>query len=185
MKNEITFITGNTHKLEEAQSMVPCLVGKAVDLPEIQSMTPQEVIEAKLIAAEPRISGGYVVEDTSLSIDSMGGLPGPLIKWFLQSVGVEGLADMASRSGESVAAEAITMIGYSDEHGEKRYFTGVVKGTIITPRGETGFGWDTIFIPDGYKETFAEMSSEQKNKISMRKKAFAQLAEHLKEQGIT
>ena len=63
---------------------------------------------------------------------------------------------------------------------ELRFFEGVVRGTIIRDRrGEGGFGYDPIFVPDGYDRTFAELGSEVKNRISHRAKAVEKLAEYL------
>jgi inosine triphosphate pyrophosphatase len=61
------------------------------------------------------------------------------------------------------------------------YFIGETKGEIVPPRGPENFGWDPVFQPDGFKQTFAEMSSEQKNAISHRYKALNNLATFLKE----
>lgn len=64
--------------------------------------------------------------------------------------------------------------------GEAHFFEGRVDGTIIeSPRGGEGFGYDPVFVPDGFSETFAEMSAEQKNKISHRGRAMAKLIEFL------
>ena len=65
--------------------------------------------------------------------------------------------------------------------GEEMQFEGIVNGKIISERrGTTGFGYDPIFVPDGYNHTFAEMSAEEKNRISHRGNAFAKLVQYLK-----
>ena len=61
-----------------------------------------------------------------------------------------------------------------------RYFEGNLSGRIVRPRGKNGFGWDMIFLPAGRKKTLAEMTLEEKNKISMRRAAFQKLASHLR-----
>ena len=180
MKNKqssLIFITGNASKLEEAKKFIPTIVGKDFDLLEIQETDAQKIIEAKLIEAQKVEKGEYIVEDTSLYIDGMKGLPGPLIKWFLQSMGVEGVAKIAGLYGE--AGKVVTMIGYSDGIGDIQFFKGEIKGKIVPPKGEGGFGWDVIFQPEGEKETFGEMTREKKNTMSMRKIAFQKLAEYI------
>lgn len=59
------------------------------------------------------------------------------------------------------------------------FFEGSIKGKIVSPRGDSGFGWDPIFQPDGSKETFAEIDREMKNSISMRRNALNKLKEFL------
>ena len=174
----IHFLTGNTNKLAEAQAILPGIVGVAIDLPEIQSLDPKEVIREKLAVALGRERGPCIVEDTSLTLHCMNGLPGTFIKWFLETIGAAGIARIAESFGDS-AATARTMLGYADEHGAIFYFEGVVHGEIVQPRGVTGFGWDVIFIPEGHDQTFAEMPREEKNMISMRRKAFEALRTHL------
>lgn len=121
--------------------------------------------------------GEFIVEDTSLYFDCLGGLPGPLIKWFLATVGNEGLWNIAEKM-ENRKAEARTIIGHADKE-RVLYFEGVVKGNIVSPRGTLGFGWDVIFQPEGHEKTFAEMAKEEKNAISMRRIAFEKLKEFL------
>ena len=76
-------------------------------------------------------------------------------------------------------AKAVVWIGYINNQGEIQYFNSSIEGSIVKPVGENGFGWDQIFKPDGYNKTFAEMSFEEKNKISMRKKVFVKLSDYL------
>ena len=76
-------------------------------------------------------------------------------------------------------AEVKTIIGYAKNREKMYFFEGVVKGTIVQPRGEYDFGWDPIFQPEGYAKTFAEIGPEEKSKISMRRIAVKQLQEFL------
>lgn len=174
----IYFITGNKNKLAEVQAVLPDVKQLDIDLPEIQEIDAQKIIEAKLIEALNHQKGEFIVEDTSLRLDCLNGLPGPLIKWFLQAIGNQGLAELAEKMGND-QAEAVTMIGYAKSQNEMKFFEGRVKGKIVNPRGETKFGWDPIFIPDGYDKTFAELGIEEKNKISMRRMALNKLKEFL------
>jgi XTP/dITP diphosphohydrolase len=70
-------------------------------------------------------------------------------------------------------------IGYCEPGKDVRIFRGEIDGRIVMPRGKSGFGWDVIFIPEGCTKTFGEMASEEKNKISHRKKAFEKFREFL------
>jgi inosine/xanthosine triphosphate pyrophosphatase family protein len=79
---KIQFITGNKNKFAEAQKIISNLEQLDVDLPEIQEIDAKKVIEAKLQEARNLFEGEFVVEDTSLYLDCLNGLPGPLIKWF-------------------------------------------------------------------------------------------------------
>jgi non-canonical purine NTP pyrophosphatase (RdgB/HAM1 family) len=174
------FITGNKDKLREVQVLIPDVEGIDLDLPEIQEIDPHKVIAAKLLEARKHQSGAFLVEDTSLSLDGMGGLPGPFAKWFVGSIGVDGVYALSKTFG--VRATARTIIGYADENNDLLFFEGSLGGLIVSPRGTDGFGWDPIFQPDGYEKTFAEMSQQEKNLCSMRKRAVAGLQRHLEAQ---
>jgi inosine triphosphate pyrophosphatase len=173
----IRFITGNKGKLEEAKAILVNIEGLDIDLPEIQEIDAKKVIEAKLNEALKNNTEELIVEDTSLYLDCLNGLPGPLIKWFMKTMGNEGIWNLADKLGDT-GAEAKTIIGYSDKSGNIHYFEGAIKGEICEPKGE-GFGWDPIFLPDGYNKTFGELEPDEKNNISMRKIAFEKLKRHL------
>ncbi len=175
---ELYFITGNSGKFTEVKAIIPAIQQLELDLPEIQELDPQAVIYEKLQAARASHGGCFIVEDTSLYFKALNGFPGPLIKWFLKSLGTVGIYELLKRSGD-LTAEARTVIGYIDELGECHYFEGIINGQIVEPRGSNGFGWDAIFRPDGYDKTFAEMTTEEKNKISMRQQAAIKLADFL------
>ena len=177
MKSDLFFITGNAGKFEEAQAFIPEIKQLDLDLDEMQSLDAHKIIKHKLEEAQKHHKGSFIVEDVSVYIDGMNGLPGPLIKWFLSTVGCEGLAKLTKVFGNAASAKCI--VGYFD--GQKtEFFEGEANGIIVAPRGSSGFGFDKIFIPKGYKKTFGEMPKEEKNKISMRKIAFEKLKEHLK-----
>ncbi len=178
-KKQIIFITGNKGKLEEAQSIIPQIIGREIELPELQEIDAQKIIEAKLKEAYAHHKGEYIVEDTSLYFEALNGLPGPLIKWFLQALGDNGLAGLLENY-KNKKAVARTLIGYISDNGETKYFSGEIKGKIVSPVGDNGFGWDKIFIPENYNKTFGQLPKDEKNKISMRKIALEKLAEYLK-----
>lgn len=179
MKNRFIFITGNKNKFDEASKIIRDITWKDIDLVEIQSLDPEEIIKAKLDEAKKHISENIIVEDGGLYIDSLNGLPGPLIKWFMKSLDNEGLYKLVA-SLKNKHAEAKVMIGVTFGEKKIKFFEGSIQGQIVSPRGENGFGWDKIFEPKGFDKTFAEMTTEEKNEISMRKIAFIKFAEYLK-----
>jgi non-canonical purine NTP pyrophosphatase (RdgB/HAM1 family) len=120
----------------------------------------------------------FIVEDTGFYLDCIPGLPGPLIKWFLKTIGREGIYEICKKF-DNYKATGVTMIGYRGKQGEIKFFKGEVKGNVVLERGEDGFGWDPVFVPEGEERTFAEMSREEKNEISMRRKAFEELRGYL------
>jgi len=174
----LEFITGNANKFAEVKAIIPEVSQIDIDLPEIQEIDAQEIIKFKLLEAFNHRESEFIVEDTSLYLDSMNGLPGPLIKWFLKTIGNEGLVEIANKF-ENTKASAKTMIGYAKSKENIFFFEGEVKGTIVSPRGDNGFGWDPIFQPEGSDKTLAEMTMEEKNKISTRKIAIQKLQNFL------
>jgi len=113
-----------------------------------------------------------VVEDTAFYIKEWKGFPGALVAWTVKTIGIEGICKLVGKE-RSVTAEAC--VSYYDGK-QMRTFCGSVKGKISKkPRGRKRFDWDRIFIPDGEKRTFSEMSLEEKNEISHRMKAFRRM----------
>ncbi len=174
---EICFITGNKGKLSEARRILDGVKQIKMDLPEIQEIDAKKVIEEKLRVAIKNSEGEIFCEDTSLYISCLNGLPGPLIKWFSKSMGNSGIFDLVNRYDDRRAV-AKTIVGYSDG-GDIRFFEGEIEGEIVSPRGENGIGWDKLFIPNGHKRTFGEMTMEEKNKLSMRNEALMKLKIYL------
>jgi len=177
------FITGNKKKYEEISLLLGIPIKQFnVDLPEIQEIDSEKIISAKLQEAiklkknEP--DACFIVEDTSLYFDCLNNLPGPLIKWFFKQLGNHGLFTL-TENYKSFGAIATTIIGYYN-NGKISYIEGSVKGTIVKPRVDNGFGWDPIFIPEGSDKTFAQMSEKEKNLISQRMKAVKKLKTILK-----
>lgn len=170
MKNSetITLLSGNERKAAEFERLLGFKINhQNIDLPEIQSIDVKEVSLAKISIAYATLKVPVFVDDTGLSINAWNGLPGALIKWFLDAVGNDGLIRMLANETDR-SAKVITSIGYKDEEQEF-VVTGELTGTIASePRGDNGFGYDAIFIPEGYDRTFAEMSDAEKDSISMR-----------------
>ncbi|MGB2580101.1 MAG: RdgB/HAM1 family non-canonical purine NTP pyrophosphatase [Minisyncoccia bacterium] len=169
------FATKNLNKLREVNEILGRdLEQIAVELYEPQGLDVAEVISEKAKDAFHKTGKFVLVEDTALEFVAWNGLPGALIKWFLETVGNEGILKMLTNV-ENRRATAKTAIGFFD--GNKAHvFVGEIKGTISdTMRGSSGFGWDPIFIPDGFNKSFAEMTSEEKNAVSMRRHALEQM----------
>ncbi|KAI9189105.1 nucleoside triphosphate pyrophosphohydrolase ham1 [Blastocladiella emersonii ATCC 22665] len=177
----LVFVTGNANKLREVQailgSRVP-LLPVDIDLPEYQG-DPRTVSTEKCRLAATLLNGPVIVEDTALCFNALNGLPGPYIKWFYKSLGLEGLVRML-HGFDDKTAYVLTTFAYSDGPGaEPVVFQGRNDGTIVAPRGPTHFGWTPVFQPDGWSLTYAEMSGEVKNRISARSRALRDLAPFL------
>jgi len=172
------FITGNKNKYEEIKLIIPNLEQLDIDLPEIQDIDAKKIIKEKLTTALNHKDGNFIVEDTALYLDCLKGLPGPLIKWFIKTIGLQGIYELVERFGNT-KAEAKTIIGYAKNKEEIYFFEGAIRGDIVSPKGELSFGWGPIFRPDGYDITFAEMDQEEAKRINMRRIASERLKEFL------
>ncbi|KZO91574.1 Maf/Ham1 [Calocera viscosa TUFC12733] len=181
---QIVFVTGNKNKLKEVKAILSAgrepieVDSRALDIPEIQGTT-QEVSREKCRRAAELLGGPCITEDTALTFDAMGGLPGPYIKDFLAQLGHAGLNTMLD-GFPTRAATAICTFAYSAGPGtEPVLFEGRTRGKIVQPRGKGQFGWDPVFEVEGKGRTYAEMDPEEKNALSHRYKALAKLREHL------
>lgn len=176
---KLTFITGNPAKAKYLGDYFHLSVDHIkLDLPEIQSTDLKEIVEDKAKRAFKVIKTPVIVEDVSLVFHELKELPGPLIKWFFETLGNEGLCKLVNRF-DNKKASAKVMFAICDESGVNT-FSGSIDGSITdTPRGDIGFGWDPIFIPDGYIKTWAEMSDDEKHMTSMRKIALQKMSEFL------
>lgn len=188
----ITFVTGNANKLKEVLYILGgnndankvgqfTIVNQKLDIEEIQGSIDEVTIHKAKMAAE-LIGGPALVEDTCLAFKALNDLPGPYIKWFVEAVGLKGLVDMLYKF-EDKGAKAVCTFGYCEGPGkEVKLFQGITHGNIVDSRGPQHFGWDSIFEPVGYSETFAEMSKETKNSISHRYIALKKVKEFLLEE---
>jgi inosine triphosphate pyrophosphatase len=175
----LCLITGNQGKLAGARLVFPDIKVLDIDLPEIQSLSAREIIEYKLQEGLKHHSvDGLVVEDTSVYIEALNNLPGPLIKWFLEALGNDGLADMVMKY-ENHNLKVVSIVGYAKSPSDIHFFEGSVVGTIVRPRGSNGFGWNPIFQPKGHTKTFAEMDDTERYGLSMRTEAFKKLKQFL------
>ncbi|KAI8427565.1 hypothetical protein MSG28_002072 [Choristoneura fumiferana] len=162
----LTFVTGNAKKLEELRAILgktfPLeLVSHNLDLPELQGDI-DEVSIKKCQEAARRLKKPVLVEDTSLCFNALNGLPGPYIKWFLDKLKPEGLHRMLT-GWEDKSAQAVCTFAFCSGENEDLdviLFQGITKGKIVEPRGSRDFGWDCVFQPDGYEQTYELESSE-------------------------
>lgn len=177
-------VTGNRNKLIESERLLGrTLRHEPVDLPEIQSLDLIEVLRAKGEEAWQRLRRPVVVEETGLTLDAMGGFPGPLVKWMLDAMGPEGIARAAHALGNPRAAACCALI-YVD--GDVTHLgRGETQGHLVPePRGADGFGWDPVFVPEGRTETYAELGPEIKDQIGHRGRAWRDLDRVLRSVGV-
>ncbi len=142
-----------------------------LDYPEIQADGLEEVVRFALEDLEEH--SPLIIDDSGLFIDALDGFPGVYSAYVMKTIGCEGILTlMKEENHRSSRFECV--IGYIGR--EKNIFKGISKGTITREkRGTEGFGYDPIFRPDGFERTYAEMSSEEKNRISHRGDAMEKL----------
>lgn len=173
--DSLVFVTSNPNKAIEAERILGLrLVRADISLPEIQAAEVEDITLHKLEAARAAGFKRLLVEDVSLGLEGLGGFPGPFVKWLLQGAGGAGLAAIAYALNDR-SAVARCCVGYWD--GTRTHLeTGEVRGTVLVhPRGEQRFGWDPWFVPDGSEKTFAEMTDEEKDRISHRGRAWSRI----------
>jgi len=207
----VTFVTTNPGKVREAREYLDEPVGRlSFDYPERQAADIATVAAHGARAAYRHAGEPVIVDDSGLTIDALGGFPGPYSSYVEDTVGIERVWQLAERE-ENRSAAFRGVIAYcdgepfeatpepvdTDRRGQDvaaderagattdeqvqegavpvKLFEGVVPGTVVAPRGEGGFGFDPIFEHDG--QTFAEMSTEEKNAISHRGRGLAKFAE--------
>jgi len=191
MKHKLVFATNNKHKLEEVAAILKDKV-ELLSLNDIHCFTdiPEtaETLEGNALLKSSYIYENFQLDcfadDTGLEVEALNGAPGVLSARFAGGEGHDAEANMLKLLSEMEGKEnrkaqfrtAISLI----LNGETYLFEGIIEGEIIKEkRGTSGFGYDPIFIPKGYNETFAELGNEIKNKISHRALAVNQLCEFL------
>jgi non-canonical purine NTP pyrophosphatase (RdgB/HAM1 family) len=172
-------VTANPGKLAEARRLAgPGLEATAIDLPEIQSLDLRAVLEEKARAAWAHLGRPLVVEETGLELAALNGFPGPLVKWMLEAVGAEGIARAAQALGDP-RATARCLLLYRDAERTVGG-AGETRGELVLPpRGEQGFGWDPVFVPEGESRTYGELEPEEKDAVSHRGRAWRDLLARL------
>lgn len=193
MKKNLIFATNNAHKLEEVQQMIGDQfflkslsdIACFEDIPETGNTFEENAVQ-KAEFVYQRYHVDCFADDSGLEVEALGNEPGVYSARYsgsrdsetnLQLV-LDKLEGLSNRKARFRSVIALSL------DGKNFIFEGVVNGTIRSERaGIEGFGYDPIFQPDGYPVTFAEMSLEQKNKISHRGLAIAKLVEFLTHKG--
>lgn len=192
---KLNFVTGNKHKYEEVMEFFQRFNVKVrcknvdIDLVEPQWDTLEEVAAFKVKNAQEQISGGLFIEDAGFFVASLNGFPGVYSSYCHKTIGNEGMLNLLRDKQEPHERKAYfkSVIAVKFEHTDEiELFVGKVSGTVsMEMRGNNGFGYDPIFIPDENPQyTFAELSIDQKNKISHRANAIRKMAEYLREKSI-
>ena len=194
---KLVFASNNAHKLEEIRAILGTQyevkslkdIGCEVDIPETGSTFRENALQ-KATYVKEHFGLDCFADDSGLQVETLGGEPGVYSARYAvkNGVQVEGNKDDANMNvllekltnEENRKACFRTSIALIFE-GETHFFDGTVEGRIIREkRGNGGFGYDPIFIPDGYDKTFAELGNEVKNGISHRARAVAKLADFLR-----
>ncbi|OFX17613.1 MAG: non-canonical purine NTP pyrophosphatase [Bacteroidetes bacterium GWA2_31_9] len=187
---KLLFATQNSHKLFEIKHLIPSTF-ELINLKELNFNeeipedyeTLEENASQKSRFIYNKLKINCFADDTGLEIDALGGKPGVF------SARYAGESRNSSDNMKKVLSEMQNITNRSCRFrtiisliidGNEHLFEGIVNGKIIsTPTGKEGFGYDPIFIPEGYSNTFAEMLISEKNKISHRALAFNKLKEFL------
>jgi XTP/dITP diphosphohydrolase len=174
----LVFVTSRAEKAREAERLGFVVERLDLDLAEPQALDPSRIVEEKAKTAYAMLSRPVLVEDSGLSIEAWGGFPGALVKWLERSAGIAAIPRMLDAFPDR-SATASCAIAYTDG-GDVVSARGEARGSIApSPRGSNGFGWDTIFVPEGETRTFAEMSGTEKDRLSHRRRAWDALAARL------
>ena len=191
MKRKLVFATNNAHKLEE----VAAILGDQVELLSLNDIGCQadipetaETLEGNALLKSSYIYKNYhldcFADDTGLEVEALNGAPGVYSARYAGGEGHDAQANMLKLLHELDGKEnrkaqfrtAISLI----LDGKEYFFEGVIKGEIIKEkRGDSGFGYDPIFKPEGYDQTFADLGNDIKNQISHRALAVQKLCEFL------
>jgi non-canonical purine NTP pyrophosphatase (RdgB/HAM1 family) len=183
--SSLVFISGNRDKHREYCKLFGFNDLKLLLIPvtEPQSLNIHVIVEKKIEAVRLQLPAEvpFFVEHTALMIEAWKGLPGGLTPLFMNTVGNEGICKMMSAyKGHERVARAKIVVGYFHHTSGEVLLEGEITGTIAQePRGAYNFGWDPIFIPDGDKRTYGEMTVDEKNETSMRKEVALKLLKYL------
>lgn len=190
MAREIVIATNNKHKVEEIRSLVGDRIkiislselGCKEDIPETGE-TLEENARQKARYIWEKYGKDCFADDTGLMVEALDGKPGVYSARFAgEKCSFDDNIDLMLEmmEGKTNRKAYFSTVICLIEQGEEKLFEGSCPGSILTERyGRGGFGYDPIFVPDGYGESFAEMSLEEKNKISHRGKATDKLIKYL------
>lgn len=182
---QVVYVTGNPEKAANfSRHMGHEIRHHPADLDEIQTLDAAELIEHKARQAYAQLKEPVLVEDVTLTFDAWDGLPGPFVKFFVKHGLDEGLSKMCRMLDgfDDRSAEASCTFGYYD--GDRlELFKGSVRGEIAhEPKGENGFGFDRIFIPDDHGgKTAAELDEAGYDSYYVAIKPFAAVRHFLEE----
>jgi XTP/dITP diphosphohydrolase len=186
----LVFATNNANKVIEIRSILPKNftilslqeAGIFVDIPEPYDTLVENAIEKTRFIYQLKGINSFA-EDTGLEVEALGGAPGVhSARYAGEERSFEKNIDklLAQLAGSKERSARFTTVICLWINGKHNIFEGSCKGTIIAERrGQYGFGYDPVFIPDGARKTFAEMSLQEKNLFSHRKKATQQLVSYL------
>ena len=204
MNSSIVFATNNAHKLEEIRQIMPSSlqvlslndIGCTVDIPETGTTLQQNaLIKAQYVLEHYGMA--CFADDTGLEVYALNNEPGVYSARYAGGEGHDSEANMRkllARLTDNTHREArfctvIALVAPPNNTlaGDKPlFFEGIVEGRIATEKhGTEGFGYDPLFVPDGYDMTFAELGPDIKNKISHRARAVAKLIEYIKTESLT
>ena len=194
--------SGNAHKAREFQALADrgglpveiILAATAGGMPPVAEDTGTFTGNArkKALALKAQLPPGAwaLADDSGLSVDALGGAPGVESAYYAgpHASGAENLAKlvlaMRDVPDDRRAACFVCVLVLAGPDGEEHAFEGRCAGALRRePAGAGGFGYDPVFVPTGYNETFAELSGEVKNRLSHRGRAWAQLAAWLQQRG--
>ncbi len=186
----LIFATNNAHKLAEVQAVLgdrytlvtPREVGVTEDIPETQE-TLEGNASQKSHYLNSRTGLECFADDTGLEVEALGGEPGVHSARYATD-GHDFAANnrllLKNLEGKDNRRARFRTVISLIRGGREHLFEGIVEGRIIdSERGGEGFGYDPLFIPDGFDRTFAEMSTEEKNSVSHRARAVKKLADFL------
>lgn len=177
---EVVYVTGNSHKAKYFAEMVGMEVPHMkIDVDEIQSLNLREIVEHKVKQAYKQVKRPVIVEDTKLVFNALGQLPGPFIKFFLEELNPEGLCRILDGYDDRSATAGAAIAYYDGSHLE--IFERQLHGQIAKePAGDSGFGWNKIFLPEDNNKVLGEMDQKEFKAWYVKIKPFEEIAEYLR-----
>jgi XTP/dITP diphosphohydrolase len=179
----IAFVTTNEGKFREASAVLAeagvKLVHEDRSYPEVQADRLEKVVRFAATVLDDQIRGDYLIDDSGLFVDHLGGFPGVYSSYVYKKIGCAGLLKlMDGVEARGARFESVFLLRRRDAH---EVFHGGCRGTVADrERGKGGFGFDPIFIPEGSTKAFGEMNLAEKNSVSHRARAAAALVSFLK-----
>ena len=167
------FVSTNEGKFREVKEILRPIEVEQLkkELEEPRSESVETIAEKKAVHAAELVGGEVLVEDSGLFIDVLDGFPGVYSAYVYDKIGNQGILRLLEGI-DNRNAKFISVVAYSKAGSNPVCFLGELKGRVSREiKGEHGFGYDPIFIPEGYAKTNGELGLEIKNRISHRRKA--------------